>query len=410
MRRFPAGCPEGHPVRVVVTAAMAVVVGGALLAARAGADAPSGPGARTVPTHALRHAPGDSSRAAALDSMLAVFRRDYPGYQVRVVGREVAYAALVDSVRAVAATPAADRDLQVCIPALHGVTHYFRDAHLMVWQGPPTPSPPVSSTAVAPAAPQRVPIAPATPDDPDRPTLRRYDARTVVLRLPDLAWRYQRVVDSLVAARRADLAAAPTLVVDLRGDGGGCTCTYAALLPLIATGAVRGDALDVWASPANAAYFRAIAADPGAPDTLRAEFRRLLPRLAAAPDAFVPMSADSAAGVYTPPAVRPRPRVVAVLVDSACASSCEDFVQAARQSRKVTVFSATNTGGALDYGNIRPVTLPGWRRLRVATARSARLRAGPAAGVDFVGLAPDVRLLHDSAAGDAAVAFALRHP
>jgi C-terminal processing protease CtpA/Prc len=118
---------------------------------------------------------------------------------------------------------------------------------------------------------------------------------------------------------------------------------------------------------------------------------------------------DTAAYAYTPPRVLLRPSAVAVLVDSICASSCEDFVAAARQSGKVTVFSATNTAGAGDYGNIRPVMLPGWRRLRVATSRSRRLRAGMQAATDYVGLAPDVRVPRDSAVGHAAVKFALHH-
>jgi len=343
---------------------------------------------------------GDASCVAALDSLVRVLQRDHPGYRDRVVGHEGTFAMLVDSVRSVAATPAADSSYQVCIPALQRVTSFFRDAHLALWQGPK----PVAAPEGALAPPTAVP-----PDDPDRPALRRSDTRTLILRLPDLDMRYEPVVDSLVATRWTELTATPTLVIDLRGNGGGCTCTYDALLPLVATGPIAGDEEDVWASAANVAYFRAMASDAGTPDTLKAELRRLLPRLEAAPNAFVAQDTDPAAAIYTPPAVLPRPSAVAVLVDAHCASSCEEFVMAARQSSKMTVFSATNTAGTDDYGNIRPVMLPGWRRLRVATSRSARLRAGTQAAIDFVGLSPDVRLPPDSAAGDAAVTFALHH-
>jgi C-terminal processing protease CtpA/Prc len=226
-----------------------------------------------------------------------------------------------------------------------------------------------------------------------------------VIRIPDLDMRYHRAVDSLVAEHRAALIAAQTLVVDMRGDGGGCTCTYDALIPFVATGPVRGDGLEVWASPANVTWLRSLVADPATPDTLRAALRRLLPRLDVAPNTFVSWSASR--DDYVPRRVLSRPAAVAVLVDSICASSCEDFVRAVRQSRKATVFSATNTAGAGDYGNVRAVPLPGWRRLRVATSRSMRLRAGRF--TDFVGIAPDVRLPRDSAVGDAAIAFALRH-
>ena len=351
--------------------------------------------------------PGDTSCVAALDSLVVVLRYDYPGYRDRVVGHEARFAALVDSVRRVASTPAAESSSSVCIPALWRVTRFFHDAHLSLWQGPPRPDGASTYARSVPAAAAPTAKPPMPPDDPDRPTLHRYDARALVLRLPDLDMRYKSAVDSLVAEHYAELTDTPTLVVDLRGNGGGCTCTYDVLMPLISTGPISGDGLEVWTSPANVAYFRAVASAPDTPDTLKAELRRLLPRLEAAPNTLVPM--DSADDTYTPPRVLPRPSAVAVLVDSVCASSCEGFVSAARQSRKVTVFSATNTAGAGDYGNIRPVMLPGWRRLRVATSRSRRLRAGIQAATDYVGLAPDVRLPRDSAVGDAAVEFALHH-
>lgn len=358
------------------------------------------------PPH-LASAPGDTSCVAALDSLVNVLRHDYPGYRDRVVGHEERFTALVDSVRRVATTPAADASYDVCIPALWRITRFFHDAHLSLWQGPARPDAAPSNGRSATATAESAVESPITADGPDRPTLRRYGERALVVRLPDLDMRYKSAVDSLVAKHYAELTDTPTLVIDLRGDAGGCTCTFDALLPLIATGPIRGDGLEVWTSPANIAYFRAVASAPDTPDTLKAEIWRLLPRLEVAPNTFVPI--DSATYAYTPPRVLPQPSAVAMLVDSVCASSCEGFISAAHQSRKVTVFSATNTAGAGDYGNIRPVMLPGWRHLRVATSRSPRLRAGIQAATDFVGLAPDVRLPRDSAIGDAAVAFALHH-
>ncbi|HKP19954.1 MAG TPA: hypothetical protein VJT68_00445 [Thermoleophilaceae bacterium] len=352
----------------------------------------------------------DESCVGALDSLVRVLRRDYPGYRDQVVGdKEDAFAALIDSVRIVVITPAADTSYEICIPALQRVTRFFRDAHLMLWQGPPPPVRSSDSGASAGAAARPSAQPPVSRDDPERPMLRRFDARTLVLSLPNLDMRYKSAMDSLVASHRAELTAKPRLVIDLRGDGGGCTCTYEPLLPLIATGAVADGPLDVWASPANVAYFRELASDVHTPETLKAELRRLLPRLEAAPNTFVAWNADTTAAVYRPPAILARPTNVAVLVDSICASSCENFVMVARQSRKVTVFSATNTAGAGDYGNVRQVMLPGWRRLRVATSRASRLRTGAQSAIDFVGLAPDVRLPRDSAAGDAAIVFAFHH-
>jgi hypothetical protein len=127
--------------------------------------------------------------------------------------------------------PAADSSSSVCIPTLWRVTRFFHDAHLSLWQGPPEPdAAPTNGQSSSEGAALTV-ESPMPADDPDRPTLHRYDARTLLLRLPDLDMRYKSAVDSLVAARYAELTDTPTLVIDLRGDAGGCTCTYDALLP-----------------------------------------------------------------------------------------------------------------------------------------------------------------------------------
>jgi hypothetical protein len=77
----------------------------------------------------------------------------------------------------------------------------------------------------------------------------------------------------------------------------------------------------------------------------------------------------------------------------AAACACEQLVLDARQSRKVLVLGTTNTGGMLDYGNARAVSLPsGERRLYVPFTRSHRLPAMP---LDLTGLAPTVRIPPD---------------
>src|SRR5258705_2552939 len=95
------------------------------------------------------------------------------------------------------------------------------------------------------------------------------------------------------------------------------------------------------------------------------------------------------------------PRRVALLVDHHCASSCEELVFEARQSRKVTVLGSENTAGVDDYGNIRSLWLPGWRRMRVPTSRERRGER-----IDRVGLAPAVRI---PASAPDAVEFARRY-
>ncbi len=145
--------------------------------------------------------------------------------------------------------------------------------------------------------------------------------------------------------------------------------------------------MDAWASPGNIAAVRELIASPQAPEAMKAQARGLLARMEASPGQFVTFAEDSELRLD---AVHPLPRAAAVLVDRRCASTCEQFVLDARQSRKVKVLGARNTGGLLDYGNARTVQLPsGLRRLHVPFARSRRLPDSP---MDLTGIAPDIRV------------------
>ncbi len=359
-----------------------------LLAIAACAPAVHRPGAPAATAQIA--AADDSSCVAALDTMAALFQRDYPGYRDKVPGREAELAALTDSVRAIART---SEHHAVCVgQALQPWTRFFRDPHIMVWQAaPPPPAGTAAQTATA--------AVPA--DDPDRPSLTYPDDSTAVLRIADLDWSYKPAIDSLLAANHARLLATPYLVVDVRGNTGGATSSYAGLIPLLYTRPIRQYGADIWASEGNMAMIREWIADPTFPEGDREQARAVLSRMEASPNRFVPYAEGH---VIRRDRVHAMPRRAAVLVDGGCKSSCEDLVMAALQSDKVTVLGTRSTGGVHDYGNVRSVWLPGWRRLRVPTSRSRRLLAeGP---LDMVGIPPQV--LIPEAETDA-VGFARRY-
>jgi C-terminal processing protease CtpA/Prc len=79
-----------------------------------------------------------------------------------------------------------------------------------------------------------------------------------------------------------------------------------------------------------------------------------------------------------------------VLIDEDCASSTEQFLLEAIQSRKVTLMGQ-HTAGILDYANVRDEALPCMSFiLHYATTRSQRVDAGK--GIDNVGIKPRVML------------------
>lgn len=193
-------------------------------------------------------------------------------------------------------------------------------------------------------------------------------------------------IDSAFGQNRGALLARPYMIVDMRGDGGGCTCSYDSLTPLLYSKPVHNSGMDVWSSPDNIAYWQTVADRKVFSHSQDAEIRRAITAMKSHPNQLVilsPPSIDQRDTIY------PLPHRVAILIDRGCASSCESLVIEARQSDKVVILGKENTGGAYDYGNIRKVRLPGWREMMIPTTHERNSH------IDLVGLAPDVQIPED---------------
>jgi hypothetical protein len=335
---------------------------------------------------AVASAAADPGCTVDWDSTYTIVSRDYAGFAEKTASpeRAAAFAAVTDGVRAALRTPA---DAEACTAVLNRWIAFFRDRHLQLWQ-PGAPAPQPAATAAAPAVERRLGVT--FPDD-----------STALLTLPDFGQRARPAIDSVVAAHRGRLLATPYLVIDVRGNGGGWTASYGRVLPLLYTDPIHVDGMEGWASEGNIAEMRRMLNSPDTPEPIRAQIRALAASFEGNAGSFVPFTADDTITFDT---VHPLPRAVAIIADRRCASTCEQFLLDARQSRKVTLFASENTRGMLDYGNLRTVRLPsGVRRLAVPTTRSLRLPENP---LDLVGIAPGVRIPPDEADP---VAFAARH-
>jgi len=82
------------------------------------------------------------------------------------------------------------------------------------------------------------------------------------------------------------------------------------------------------------------------------------------------------------------PRQVGIIINEGNGSSAEQFLLAAKTSKKVRLFGDQNTRGVLDYSNSIPIDLPsGKYYMRYPMTRSRRLPQNP---IDNIGIAPDV--------------------
>jgi hypothetical protein len=213
--------------------------------------------------------------------------------------------------------------------------------------------------------------------------VRRLSDRTMLIQVPTMNHQYAAALDSLVRAHRAEILRTPNLIIDVRGNGGGSDFTYAPLLPLLYTDSIRSPGVSILSTPRNIRNFEEILEDTTFDEARKPGIRALVDALRAQPGQLV----DRGGSVRGYDTVFPFPQRVAVLMNSGCASSCEQFVLAARDSRKATLFG-TRTGGVLDYANVAQTgtTCP-LMTVRWATSRSNRLPHDP---VDPNGIAPQV--------------------
>ncbi len=239
-------------------------------------------------------------------------------------------------------------------------------------------------------------VWPDAPDDVSRDEYlasqnTRFAARelapgTVLVHIPTFG--NPRGMDSLFAAEGDRIRGADRLIIDVRGNGGGSDFNYRELIPLIYTHPFTIVSSRALATEENILAQERLAADTTFPEAQRAQLARLAAQMRTAKGGWL----DFPDRVHREPRVLEKPRRIAVLTDRGCASSCEQFLLAARKSRKVTVYG-DRTAGILDFGNVRSAHMPeGTLVLNHPVTRSKRV---PHAAIDNVGIQPHVRIPSD---------------
>ncbi len=218
------------------------------------------------------------------------------------------------------------------------------------------------------------------------PFLEPVSEETLLLRIPDFNHTEKPKIDSVIFANQKLLRSTPNLIIDLRYNGGGSDISYKEIIPYLYTNPIYTMGMTFRSTPRNNQHMLDFSKD----STFAAETREMMARyyaiLQSQTDEFVnvdgtTVDTTSYDSVYT------YPRQVAILVNESCASTTEQFLLAAKQSKKVKLFGH-RTFGALDISNMRPAEFPcGQMRLWYSVSRSLRI---PDMAIDGIGLQPDV--------------------
>lgn len=178
--------------------------------------------------------------------------------------------------------------------------------------------------------------------------------------------------DSVDAAIRAR----PWLILDLRDNGGGSDEGWWKLVQYFYQRPLETDFVELWVTDDNLRFYES---DKKLSRQLKHHDRNRW---------YLLNHSDSA--TFGLKAALPSPRKVLILHNRQTASTAEDFILLAWQSKKVKTFGE-NTGGYMGYGNVMQVNTPGNLFVLLTTTT----RFAKAALFEYEGLRPQVKLNPD---------------
>lgn len=226
-------------------------------------------------------------------------------------------------------------------------------------------------------------------EDPQNttPGLVLYADTLAVFRIPSADIGYQKVIDSLFLRNQEVLRIIPRWVVDIRGNGGGGDGVFQSFWPYLFTQPWILYQQEFWATEGNKAYLRSLLMYPDLPSNAKMEIQGILERSEGQLNAFI-LSASQRSDTLSQEQVFQNPQQVFILYDKTCISAAEQFLWRSRQSQKVTLWSASPSGGAVDYGNLRfAYSSSGNWYFSIPTTKSTRIPHDP---IDPTGILPDV--------------------
>ena len=217
------------------------------------------------------------------------------------------------------------------------------------------------------------------------PFFEQLDAHTSYLRIPDFSHTEKAAVDSVITAHRETILQTPNLIIDLLDNGGGSDETYEELLGFLYTNPIRTMSLEFLSTELNNQRMQLLASDSSFSKEIRDWANEKYEVLSQNLGRFVNLDSLKV-NVIEADTVYPYPQNIGILINGQCASTTEQFLLAAKQSKKVKLFGRT-TFGALDMSNMNVVLSPcGNFQLGYCLSRSYRI---PHMAIDGKGIQPD---------------------
>lgn len=214
---------------------------------------------------------------------------------------------------------------------------------------------------------------------------------TFLIRIPTFAYSEKKLIDSIIEANQEPILKTPNLIIDIRNNGGGSDASYNELIPFLYTNPIRTVGVEFLSTPLNNERMIKFSKDPNWDEDSKQWALNSYELLQSRLGEFVDLDSNLVS-VETRDTVYPYPQQVGILINNGNGSTSEQFLLAAKQSKKVKLFGTT-TFGVLDISNMHFVPSPCEEfELGYCLTRSGRI---PDMAIDDKGIMPDYYIGED---------------
>lgn len=219
------------------------------------------------------------------------------------------------------------------------------------------------------------------------PFYKKIAKNTSYIRIPSFSDDYKKSIDSIIRVNSKNLNSTSKLIIDLRNNGGGSDMCYSELIPLIYTNPIRVVSVQMYSTPLNNERCVTLMNNDNFSKEDKEEFKKMYEILNQNIGKFVNLDGDEKVGIDADYKENKKIKEVSILINGGCGSTTEQFLLAAKQSKKVKLYGTT-TYGSLDISNMNFVESPTKDfRLGYCLSKSFRI---PDMAIDGKGIQPDI--------------------
>jgi hypothetical protein len=220
-----------------------------------------------------------------------------------------------------------------------------------------------------------------------KPFIEELNKTTLILRIPSFDGSAKKNIDSVLLHSKEKILQTENLIIDLRNNDGGSDRSFREILPFIYTNPIRIVGVEFYSTKLNNQRMLDFINKPeygfdeAGKKWAKEQYDKLEKRLGQ----FVNLE-NSIVSIDTMKTIYSNPKNVGIIINEGNASTTEQFLLAAKQSKKVKLFGTT-TMGLLDVSNIYSVKSPcNEFELYYSLSRSMRI---PELTIDNKGIQPD---------------------